>query len=457
MSALTPPTISGRVSPRGTWLHRLVLLEPGEAPAFLWSAAYFFFLLFSYYLLRPVRDEMGVRGDLDTLPWLWSCTTLATLIVAPLFAWMTARLPQRRFVPMVYRIIALSLVLFWILLTSVGGPHNQTIAYVFFVWVSVYNLLSTSVFWGFMAGMYRREQGKRLFGAIGVGGTLGAIAGSAVPATLAHVLGSVNLLLGSALLLEVVAQCVNRLTVARASRPGESRHGRDARATDIEPSRSIWAGFALVAKSPYLQMIAVYMLLFTLTSTFLYLEQARIIKTSIADPDERTRIFAMIDLAVNVLTLLTQLFVTGRILTHLGLTFGLAFLPALTLAGFTGLWRIDTIGMLMAVQTVRRAMHYAVDRPTREVLYTVLSPDARYKSKSFIDTFIYRAGDLLGAGGTALAEKFALAIAALAIPASVAWVGVSLALGLMQKREANRATSVSGRSAGGAPSVVPPS
>jgi AAA family ATP:ADP antiporter len=430
---------------RPTWIERLVLLHPGEAPAFLWSAAFFFFLLFSYYLLRPVRDEMGIRGDLDSLPELWTITTMATLVATPLFAWLASRLPRRRFVPGLYRFFTVNLLLFWGLLAIVpAGPANITIGYSFFIWISVFNLLSTSVFWGFMADLFAPAQGKRLFGAIGVGGTLGAVAGSSVPATLSSVLGPVHLMLLAAIFLEVVTQCARRLCTHfgltdRAHSHlagGTALSGAAGPSSSSEPGRNVWAGFSLIAQSPYLQMMVVYMLLFTMTTTFLYFEQARILKETLSDSGARIELLARIDLIVNALTLVMQVFVTGRLLTFLGVMGGLLVLPALTVAGFAGLWQSAGIGMVMGFQTIRRATHFAVDRPTREVLYTVLGPDAKYKSKSFIDTFVYRGGDLAGAWGTALFTRLALSASLIAIPISLIWLGSAWVLGRMQRRVA---------------------
>ena len=460
MSASVPPDTTR--PPHPTWLERLVLLHPGETPAFLWSAAFFFFLLFSYYMLRPVRDEMGIRGELESLPQLWTVTTVATLIATPIFAWLASRLPRRQFVPGLYRFFAVNLLIFWGLLTLVPtGPGNVRIGYAFFIWVSVYNLLSTSVFWGFLTDLFTSAQAKRLFGPIGVGGTVGAIAGSSVPATLSHILGPVHLMLLAAVFLEVVTQCslqlcrrfgltdrvtvpVPVLTPAASARPWtpdsavgtpSSRPPHAAlQASPVEPGRNVWSGFALIARSPYLQMMVVYMLLFTMTTTFLYFEQARILKDTVTDSDARVTLLARIDLVVNTLTLLMQLFVTGRFLTHLGVMGGLLVLPALTVTGFVGLWQASSVAVVMGFQIVRRATHFAVDRPTREVLYTVLGPDAKYKSKSFIDTFVYRGGDLAGAWGNALFTKLAVAASLVAIPISLVWLGSAWVLGRMQRR-----------------------
>lgn len=443
------------------------MLEPGEGRAVVLSATYFFFVLFSYYLLRPMRDEMGIRGDLDKLPWLWTGTTFATLLAAPVFSWVAARFPRRSFIPWLYRLVALNLLVFYVALVTVakGGPVNVQVGYAFYIWLSVVNLMMTSVFWAFMADVFTNAQGKRLFGIIAVGGTVGAICGSLAPAFLATQVGAVHLMLLSIVLLECGVQCLLALCrhfdigSAAASSPSDRPARSDRSATHAgdqgrrgpelgaaagspspsatrEPSQRVWAGLKLIGKSPYLQMMVVYMLSFTITSAFVYFEQSRVIKAASEVSDERVALFARIDLVVNVLTLGTQLFVTGRLLTRVGVLAGLSLLPLLTLAGFAAISLSGSVVVLFVFVVLRRAMHYAIDRPTREVLYTVLGPDEKYKSKSFIDTFVYRAGDLAGAGSTILANKLAVGVLALAIPVSLLWAGSAAALGGLHRRQA---------------------
>lgn len=460
-------------------LRRLVLLRPGEGTALLWAAAYFYCLLFGYYLLRPLRDELGIRGDLEDLPWLWTGTTIAMLVAVPAFGALVSRFPRRVFVPVTYHFFTLNVLVFWALLgvLPLDPGARLWVGYAFYIWLSVFNLFAVSVFWGFMADLFTNEQSKRLFGAIGVGGTLGAICGSAVPATLVGGIdvGPVSvsmapssLLLLTAVMLELAVLCVRRLVrifgigdLRTGAPPAPSRcpscdcdldglsfHSSRDRCPECgqsvfqrrgqEPGRGMWQGVVLVVRSPYLQLIAAYMLLYTMTSTFLYFEQARIVKENFSDSAGRTAVFARIDLAVNVLTLLTQLFLTGRLLTYVGVGVGLSLLPALTVAGFAALLGapaagIPVVGVLLGFQIVRRSMHYAVDRPTREVLFTVLGPDAKYKSKSFIDTFVYRGGDLLGAW----TYSWLAAIGSLAIPVAAAWLAVAAALAARQRRMAS--------------------
>jgi len=210
-----------------------------------------------------------------------------------------------------------------------------------------------------------------------------------------------------------------------------------------EPGPGVWEGLVLIARSPYLLLICIYMLLFTTTSTYLYLEQGRIVEQTFTNQADRTAAFANIDLWVNILTLFTQLFITGRLMRTVGIGPALALVPALTVIGFVGLWAAPGYLTLVVFQTIRRAMHYAIDRPARETLYTVVDQNARYKSKSFIDTFVYRAGDMTGAWTPRLLLQFKmpLHIGWIAAPVAAAWLVVSIILGWMQKRVAERAAS----------------
>lgn len=401
-------------------MDRAVLLRPDEAGAALCSAAYFFCIMLGYYLLRPMRDEFGIRGELGDLPWLWTGTTVAMLIATPIFAWLVSRFPRRRFLPVTYHFFALNLIAFYAMLMLAPAEMHKRIGYAFYIWLSVFNLFAVSVFWGFMADLWKPEQSKRIFGAIAVGGTLGAIVGSSVPALLSERIGNTaHLLLLSVLMIELATYFIWRLT------RGIAGDGSPAKSTP-EPSANIWAGFALLARSPYLMAMALYMLIYTVVSTFLYFEQARIVKATFTDPAARTAALAQIDLASNILTLFTQLFLTGRIVRKLGVVAGLCVVPALSILGFAALWAAPHLGWpifatFAVVQVARRSAHYALDRPSREILYTPLGPDEKYKTKSFIDTFVYRGGDLLGAwastmrGVAATVEVTAIALSGLAI------------------------------------------
>ena len=416
----------------------------------VWSAGYYFFLLSAYYVLKPIRDELGIRGDLDKLPWLWTGTTIAMLVAAPIFAALVSRYPRRTFLPVTYRFFAVNILVFYGALEWTSGDTRLYVGYAFFIWASVFNLFAVSVFWGFMADMFNQEQGKRLFGMIAVGGTAGAIFGASVPALLATRLGPGHVMLFSVVLLELAVQCIRRL-IAHFSL--DSRAGGDAEPRSPEPGPRVLEGIRLILGSPYLLLIAAYMLLFTVTTTFLEFERLGAIKRAFATQEARTSALGWVELSVNALTLTTQLLLTGRLITNLGIRPALLFLPALTLIGFVLMWvfrdaATPVDGVVAAVSSYamlvigffvfRRSMHFAVDRPTREVLYTVLGPEEKYKSKSFIDTFVYRGGDLLGAWASLLITKLGGAVAGVAALVSAVWFCVGFILGGVQRTVAQR-------------------
>ncbi len=411
-------------------LRRLVLLDEGEAPALLWSALYFFLLLFGFYLLRPVREAIGIARGADKLPWLMTGTLLAMALANPAFAALVAKLPRRRFIPLAYRFFALTMLVFFLAFRFLPQRGGAVLGYAFYIWLSVFNLFVVSVFWGLMSDVWSEVQGKRLFGFIATGGTLGAIAGAALTGALTKgfALGGLrlkvdplSLLLLSMLTLELAVQCVKRL--ATIFQLGDAAHG------DREPGPGPLEGLRLIATSRYLQLICAYMLLFTITSTFLYLQQGSIVERAFTGTAARTAAFARIDLWVNALTLVAQVFLTGRLITALGIPVVLAILPVLTLAGFGALWAWPTFGVMALFQVLRRGLHYAVDRPAREILYIPLGPEERYKSKPFIDTFIYRGGDLLGVWAPTAMAALAIPVGLAAVGCSGLWWGSSLALG----------------------------
>lgn len=396
-------------------LGRVIEVKPEEVRATLWSCAYFFFLLASYYILRPIRDQAGVAGGVRNLPWLFTGTMIAMLLVNPPFAALVARLPRSRFVPLAYRFFIVNLLVFFALFTGVGEGSALWVGRVFYIWTSVFNLFVVSIFWGFMADAFRSEQGKRLFGFIGVGGTVGGIVGAAVTATFARAIGTAALLLVSAGLLELAVQCARRLSgLTHASNAGRS--GVAAEAAPI--GGGLLTGITHVMKSPYLLGICGYMFLYTIGSTFLYFQQADLIDREIHGRDAQTALFAQIDLWVNIVTVIVQVFLTGRLMKWLGVALTLTLVPAISVLGFLGLGFVPSIALLVLFQVARRGGNYAVARPSREVLYTVVSREDRFKAKSFIDTFIYRLGDQVGAWSTPLLTALGLSMTGVALVAA---------------------------------------
>lgn len=434
---------TGPLARLGSWLERLVDVEPHELRAVAWAFLYFFSLLCSYYIIRPMRDEMGIAGGVENLQWLFTATFGVMLCAVPAFGWLTSRYPRPVFLPGVYLFFAACLLVFFFAFHS--GLRDAWVARAFFVWVSVFNLFVVSVFWGFMADVFDSAQAKRLFAFIAAGGTVGAITGPALTAALVLPLGATNLLLISTAFLGVAVLCVRRLLHWRAGAAATGGHVAMRRpdAQERPLGGSMLAGFKLVLGSPYLLGICLLMLLFTTLATFLYFQQAHIVAGAFSDRSQRTAVFAGIDLAVNTLTLVLQLFLTGRLVQAVGLAPTLALIPVLLGAGFLALGLWPVLAVLVVVQVCRRAGNYAVMRPAREMLYTVLDRESKYKAKSFIDTAVYRGGDAVSAWAYAWLSALGLglsAIAFVAVPLAALWAAVAHALG--RRREALAAAAV---------------
>jgi len=412
-------------------LTRVIDVRPVEMRALGWSWLYIFSVLFSYYILRPIRDEMGVAGGVENLQWLFTGTLLGMLIINPPFAALVARLPRVKFIALSYRFFLANLLLFALLLHVATAEQNIWIGRLFFIWVSVFNLFVVSVFWALMVDVFDSEQGKRLFGFIAAGATVGGIVGSSLTASLARQVSPTYLLLISALLLEAAVFCVGRL--AKISDPLQRRPAEQSSEGPI--GGSAFSGLSHALSSSYLINVSGFILLFAITSTFLYFQQAEIAKLSFADRGARTVFFARVDLWVNVLTLGAQLFLTGRVLRWIGIALTLAALPLISIVGFGALALVPTVAVLVVFQVARRAGNFAFARPTREVLFTVVPREDKYKAKSFIDTVVYRLGDQVGAwsyAGLGILGLGMTGIAIVAVPISLLWLFNGLWLGRRQ-------------------------
>jgi AAA family ATP:ADP antiporter len=438
-------------------LQRVVDVKEDEVKALVLSCAFYFLILAAYYILRPIRDEIAVESGVRSLPWLFTGTAILMFLVHPPFAALVARLPRTRFISYTYRFFIVNLLIFFALLKLGQGSSSIWLGRAFYWWVSVFNLFVVSVFWAFMVDLFSNAQGKRMFGFMAVGGTLGAILGAATTAVLVEIIGAVHLILISVVLLELAVQCVRLLSeteaptsAAQVEEAGirvaglpepEPGRGYGAQRADQPIGGGVFAGIIHVFRSPYLLGICAYMALYTTAATFLYFQQTAIVEESIFDRAVRTAFFAKIDLTVNVLTMLTQVFFTGRFIKWLGVAVTLSLLPALCVLGFTGLGLWPFLGVLVVFQTLRRAGNYAVARPTREVLYTVLNREDKYKAKNFIDTFIYRGGDQVAAWVYGAFIYLGLSMSTLAFaaaPICVVWLGVGYAIGRRQETLAAR-------------------
>lgn len=418
------------MTPLRSWLSRIAPATPEERAAALWSFAYFFTLLAGYYVLRPLRDQMGIAGGVKNLPWLFTATFLTLLVAQPLYGALVARCVRSRFIAIVYHFFVANIALFWLLLTLDIAPAIT--ARVFFVWVSVFNLFAVAVFWSFMADLFNAEQGKRLFGFIGAGGTAGALLGPAITIGLSIPIGPVNLLIVAALFIEAAIFCVHRLDRLHVAGPAEPAQPQPV-------GGSAFAALTELIRSPYLLGIALWVSLLSFGATMTYFMQAHIVAASVQGAGAQTRIFASIDLVVGILTLITQVFATGRLIRRFGTGLAAAALPAVYVIGFAALAVWPVVAIVIAVQIAQRWMNFAIANPARHVLFTVVPREEKYKAKNLIDVVVYRGSDAvygwLFDSLQALGFKLG-GIALCVLPVAAGWIILSARLGRSQERRA---------------------
>lgn len=381
-----------------SWTEKFFQIKQVEVYAVLLSFLYFFCLLSGYYMLRPMRDAMGLVGGTSHLPWLFTATFIAMLLVVPLYGWICSRFPRRVFLPWVYVFFIVNILLFYAGFSE--NPENVWLARLFFVWLSVFNLFVVSVFWSLMADLFDKEQSHRLFAFIAAGGSGGAIVGPAMTALLVMYLNAHDLLLISAFLFSVAVGCIYLLLRWHGKQfAGQCDDIQVSQRSLVPPDQNMggswFSGMTLLMQSRYLQAIAVFILLASTIGTFLYLQQADFIKQHFQDRESQTRIFASIDLVVNVLSITMQLFFTSRLMKFLGIGKTLALTPALMVLAFIGFSLMPTLATLIIAMVTRRVGEYAILRPGREALFTTVGIETKYKAKHFIDTVIFRGGDAL--------------------------------------------------------------
>ena len=409
-------------------LRRVIPATPQEQRAALWSFVYFFALLASYYVLRPIRDQMGIAGGVKNLPWLFTATFITLLIAQPIYGAVVARLPRAKFIPVVYHFFVVNLLVFWVLLNGVS--NTAVVARIFFVWLSVFNLFAVAVFWSVMADLFTSEQGKRLFGFIGAGGTAGALLGPTITIWLSVPLGPVNLMLVAAALLEAAVFCVHRIEHARLGPVGPQE-------SEQTIGGGALAAIPALARSPYLMGVGLWVALLSYAATIVYFEQAQLVSASVGSAGQQTRIFASIDLAVSVLTLATQILITGEVLKRLGTGLSAAALPAVYIVGFAFLGFAPSLIVVVIVQVLQRWMNFAIANPARQLYFTVVSREDKYKAKNLIDVVIYRGSDALSGWIFDTLQALGLKLGAIAlysIPVVAGWYVLSLALGRTQEK-----------------------
>lgn len=428
----------------GSYLRKSVGAEPGEGSVVVWASAYYFLVLCAYYVIRPIRDDMGAASGAENLAWLFTGTMLGMLLVHPLYTSLVSRLKRRQFISWTYRFFIANLIGFYVIFRGVDTSQAIWVGRAFFVWTSIFNLFVVSVFWSLLTDVFKPGQGKRLFGVVAVGGTVGAMLGASITTGLVKVMGPLNLMIVSAIILELAVRASQVLDRKQADfESADSRaHNGAVAGEDIALSKQsseavigggVLDGIRHILSSPYLLGVASLILFYTISSTFLYFQQVDIVTRVFGDDRAaRTQVFGAMDIAVNALTLLAQLFITGRFMKWLGIGAALAFLPMVTLIGFGIMGFMPTLIVLVVFQVARRAGNFAVQRPAREALFTVLSRSDKYKAKNFSDTFVYRLGDQAGAWSYTWMSAFGLGLSGLAftmVPLSLGWLALAVWLG----------------------------
>ena len=414
---------------------------------------FYFCVLCGYFFLRPVREAMGVAGGMDQLRWLFVMTSIASLILVLLFGGVVSRLDRRKFIPIGYLFVIACLVGFASLLVidagaggGIIGTDAETglargVGYTFYAWLSAINLFVNSLFWAFMVDIFNVDQGKRMFAFIGIGGTIGALVGGWSTNVISGMTESIYLPVGLMLTgagffagAIVIMLTLDRMAVgSEYSRLGERRA---AAAPGERIGGSFWDGATAVASSPYLLGIAVFIVFLAISNTLIYFTQANVIIDSTDTFSQRVGAFAQFDALAQGATLITQIFITTRLIRKLGVGWTLAILPLVTVAGFAVLAIWPLYGVMALFQALHRATRYAISRPARETLFSVVPPSEKYKAKPLIDVFLYRGGDVAGAGiqGALSALGTITLMAAATVPFAAVWCVLSIALGRAQQR-----------------------
>src|ERR1700722_16663002 len=388
------------------FLSKMIDVRPSEAPALAWAWLYIFSLLSSYYIMRPIRDQMGVAGGVNNLQWLFTGTLIGMLLLNLPFSFLVKTFPREKFISLSYRFFSANILLFALALYSATPEQTIWVGRIFFIWTSIFNLFVISIFWQMIVDIFTSEQGKRLFGFIAAGATLGAISGSIFTVSTVEHMAPGFLMVGAALMLEVAVFCVRRLSglsEALASRPQTDQPEKPIGGT-------LLGGIRDALSSGYLLNVSLFLLLYAVTSTFLYFQQAAVVSHSFQSRAGQTGFFRPGGLRVNPPSLGVQLFLTGRILRRFGVANTLSLLPLFSVLGFGMVAVLPTLSSVVGFQLFRRAGNFAIARPTREVLFTVLPREDRYKAKSFIDTVVYRLGDQIGAWSFALLAAIGLGL-----------------------------------------------
>ncbi|KFE56805.1 NTP/NDP exchange transporter [Pseudomonas syringae] len=410
--------------------------QAGEVYSALAGFGLFFCLFTGYFMLRPIREAMGIQGGVENLQWLFTATFVVMLIAIPLFGWLNSRVPREQFVDWVFGFFIVNLLLF--ALTFAVHDDSVWLARLFYVWISVYNLFVVSVAWSLMADVFDADQAKRLFAFIAAGASVGGLVGPLISALSINQLGQAGLTLVSALLL-FAALYLKRYLMNWRARGGAGRPGAAPTESPRKPvAGNPFSGLGRVLRSSYLLAMCLFVLLLATASTFLYFEQARLVAERFPSRELQVSVFGLIDFAVQAGALVAQLFITGRIAQRFGVGSLLAIVPALVCLGFIGLALAPSFAMLAGLMIIRRIGEYAFIRPGREMLFAPLDAETKYKAKNFIDTVVYRGGDAISGWAKSLLDTLgqsAVLVAVVGAICAALWTLVGWYLGRRSHNE----------------------
>ncbi len=406
------------------WVADLIKVEPHEKRALGWSFAYFFCVLAAYYIVRPVREDMAVLVGEGQREYLFHYVFLVMLAAVPVFGKVVSSVPRRLVVPIIYIFFILNLFAFRL---ALGGGQAVWLAQTFFVWASVFNLFTISLFWIVMSEHWDSVQAKRLYGVIAAGGSVGGIAGPLIAQSLVKVIGPNNLLLISAAFLALALMAALQVRAAFTAKAGA--------AAEPKQEESLFAGALQVWKSPYLFQIALAIFVANVVSTFFYLEQLKIVGAAIADRATRVQLFARMDLAVSIGTIILQVLFASLVMNRFGVGIAAALLPATAILGFLALAAAPVLSVIVVIIVVERAVTFSIASPAMRVLYTLVTPDEKYRAQNFIDTVVFRGGDAISGSMFAVMTKSlgfgAAGVAAVSVPLAALWLALCLGLGRM--------------------------
>lgn len=406
------------------------------------AAVYFFCVLTSNQMLRPARDALGMQDGMDELRWLFMVTLVFTLLFNPLFGLLVSRYRRIAFVATTYLFFGANLLVFYALLVLAPQGIGLVTGYVFYVWQAVFTLFLTMVFWAVMADRFSLEQSKRLFPVIAVGGTLGALFGPALAALSVGRVGTPGLLLISAGFLVVAvlaAWTVMRLQPERAKLQAVGEGGDASQQEDDNRAvigGSAWQGFGSVFRSKYLLGIAGFVMITTILATYVYFTRLQMVAALGDDLDMRTGVLARIDFLRQGATFLVQALIAGHVIRRFGVPFALTLLPITAAFGFVGLAIVGGLAAFLVLDVAFSAVQRGITRPARETLWTIVGREEKYKAKAFIDTFVYRGGDAVGAPTEGLVTRLGglAALSAVVAPLAIVFGALGVWLGLTQRR-----------------------